>query len=220
MVSPGKPGWTFYESVVRVLVLLSCAAILPAACTSSAPPPPPARPPTAPSAPARPDALVGTWLFEMKRGSGGDPIQHSLHFSMSNGIVAGSITGPDGNSHELTNIVLAENGKVAWDVEGQLHYDGTLDGSSMKGTAKRSASRRRSRGDSGDSSGDSSGDGATPPPGGSGGYSRGGRGGRGGRRGRSGSRSTEGITWSAYKSVLPSPENIAPAPSPTPSSGS
>jgi len=116
----------------------------------------------------------------MKRGSGSDAIQHSLHFSMSNGIVAGSITGPDGNSHELTNIVLTENGKVAWDVEGQLHYDGTLDGSSMKGTAKRSASRRRSRGDSGDDSGESD----SPPPSGSFGYGRGGHGRRCCRAGR------------------------------------
>jgi hypothetical protein len=159
---------------------------------------------------------VGTWLFEMKRGSGGDSIQHSLHFSMSNGILAGSLTGPDGNSRELTNIALAANGKVAWDVEGQLHYDGTLDGSSMKGTARRSASKRRSRGDSGDDSGDN----ANPPPGGSGGSGHGGRGGRGGRGGGGGSRSSEGITWSAYKSVLPSPENAAPAPSPTPASSS
>src|SRR6266542_4438470 len=172
MVSPGNCGFTSCWRAQRSLVLLSFAAILLAACASSAPPPPPARPAAAPAAAARPDALVGTWLFEMKRGSGSDAIQHSLHFSMSNGIVAGSITGPDGNSHELTNIVLTENGKVAWDVEGQLHYDGTLDGSSMKGTAKRSASRRRSRGDSGDSSGDSSGDGSTPPPAGSGGYGR------------------------------------------------
>ena len=217
MVSPGKPGSTFCAGIARALALLSCTAILLAACTSVAPAPPPARSEAAPSAPARPDALVGTWLFEMKRGSGGDAIQHSLHFSMSNGIVAGSITGPDGNSRELTNIVLAENGKVAWDVEGQLHYDGTLEGSSMKGTARRSASKRRSRGDSGDESGDNAG----PPPGGSGGYGRGGgRGGRGGRGGSGGSRSAEGITWSAYKSVLPSPESAAPAPSPTPSSRS
>jgi hypothetical protein len=146
----------------------------------------------------------------MKRASGGDSIQHSLHFSMTNGILAGSLTGPDGNARELTNIVLTENGKVAWDAERQLHYDGTLDGSSMKGTARRSASKRRSRGDSGDDSGDSAG----PPPGGSGGRGRGS--GRGGRGGRGGSGSAEGITWSAYKSVLPSPEG-APSPSPTPS---
>ena len=144
MVSPGKPGWTFCKGAVRAFALLCCAAILPAACTSSAPPPPPAAQPAGAHSPlARPDVLVGTWLFEMKRGSGGDAIQHSLHFSMSNGIVAGSITGPDGNIHELTNIVLAENGKIAWDVEGQLHYDGTLDGSSMKGTAKRHGGRQR-----------------------------------------------------------------------------
>jgi len=212
MVSTGKRGSTSCERAARALALLSCSAILLAACTSSAPPPAPARP-AAPAAPARPDALVGTWLFEMKRGSGGDAIQHSLHFSMSNGILAGSLTGPDGNSRELTNIVLTENGKVAWDAEGQLHYDGMLDGSSMKGTAKRSASRRRSRGDSGDDSGES----GAPPPSGGGGYGRGGGGGRGGRGGRSGgSRSAEGITWSAYKSVLPSPESPAPAPTQTP----
>src|SRR5712692_1780813 len=213
MVSPGNCGFTSCWGAQRSLALLSLAAILLAACTSSAPPPPPARPAAAPAAAARPDALVGTWLFEMKRGSGGDAIQHSLHFSMSNGILAGSLTGPDGNSRELTNIVLTENGKVAWDAEGQLHYDRTLDGSSMKGTARRSVSRRRSRGDSGDDSGES----GAPPPSGGGGYGRGGGGGRGGRGGRSGgSRSAEGITWSAYKSVLPSPESPAPAPTPTP----
>jgi len=132
---------------------------------------------------------------------------------MSKGILAGSLTGPDGNARELTNIILTENGKVAWDIEEQLHFDGTLDGLSMKGTAKRSVSRRRSRGDSGDDSGES----GAPPPSGGGGYGRGGGGGRGGRGGRSGgSRSAEGITWSAYKSVLPSPESPAPAPTPTP----
>src|SRR5260370_10691832 len=181
MVSPGNCGFTSCWRAQRSLALLFCAASLLAACTSSAPPPAPGRP-AAPAVAARPDALVGTWLFEMKRASGGDSIQHSLHFSMTNGILAGSLTGPDGNSRELTNIVLTENGKVAWDVEGQLHYDGTLDGSSMKGTAKRSASRRRSRGDSGDDSGESD----SPPPSGSGGDGRGGRGGPGCRGGRSG----------------------------------
>src|SRR5216683_5316507 len=100
---PERRESTSCERAARAFAFLSYAAVLLlAACTSSAPPPPPARP-TAPSAPARPDVLIGTWLFEMKRGSGGDAIQHSLHFSMSNGIVAGSITGPDGNSRELTN---------------------------------------------------------------------------------------------------------------------
>jgi len=64
------------------------ATLLVAACSTSAPPPAPARPSAGAAAVAR-DALVGNWLFEMKRG-GGDSIQHSLHFSMSNGILAGS----------------------------------------------------------------------------------------------------------------------------------
>ena len=201
-----RAGWVVSSAAICVL----------SACASS--PPPPAQPqPAAVERSVRPDVLIGTWLFEMKRGSGGDTIQHSLHFSMTSGIVAGSMTGPDGNAREVTNIILTEKGKVTWDLEGQLHFEGTLDGSSMKGTAKRSASRRRLRGDSGDDSGDS---GSPPPSGGGGGYGRGGGGGygRGGRGGRGGgSRSSEGITWSAYKSILPSPESPPALPTPKPS---
>lgn len=86
---------------------------------------------------------------------GGEPVQSSLHFSVTSGILAGSLTGPDGNARELSNIALKDD-KVAWDIQGQsgaLHYEGTVSGSSMKGKAKRTRSQRREGGDSGSGSG-------------------------------------------------------------------
>ncbi len=201
--------------------LLSAMSAASCLCATSHPPaavsqPAPSTTASSPAPAATPIAvttkqLAGDWLFEATRG--GDPIQFSLHFSATGGVLAGSLTGPDGNARELSKIALHED-KVSWDVEGQggtLHYEGAVSGTSMKGTVRRSGGRRQGSrgGDSGEGSGDS------PPQGG--GRGGGMRGGRGHRSGRGGSAAP--MTWSAYKSVAPpAGERALPEPTPTPGS--
>lgn len=164
--------------------------------------------------PVRPEALAGDWLFEVTRG--GNSVQYNLHFSVTGGILAGSMTGPDGNAEELARIALKED-KVAWDVEGDtgtLHYDGTVSGTSMKGTIKRSRGQGGRGGDSSEGSNGSASGGASGW--GGGGWGGGGMRGRGGHGGRRGGGSQQ-MTWSAYKSVAPpAGETASPAPTTTP----
>ena len=193
--STAEPRQAVAPGMVRAILL----AVSAASCLHSAAPTPAVTAPPAAVARAAvaPAALAGNWLFETRRG--GQAIQYSLHFSVTNEILAGSLTGPDGNARELTRITLQDD-KVAWDIESQsgtLHYEGTVSGSSMKGTTKRS-SKGRSRG------GDSEGGDRTPPEG-TGSRSGGMRGGRGGRGGRSASANQQ-ETWSAYKSIAETPE--------------
>jgi hypothetical protein len=194
-------------SIRALLAALSVASCL---CTTSKPPPEPAQT----AATVRPEALAGDWLFEMTRG--GQSIQYSLHFSVTSGILAGSLTGPDGNARELTKIALKDD-KAAWDIEGEegtLHYEGTVSGSSMKGTIKRSANRGRQVSRDGDSNEGSSGS----APEGSGARAGGMRGSRRGHSGRGGGGGQQ-MTWSAYKSTASAPAETGPAsPAPTPSS--
>ncbi len=185
-----------------------------ASCLCSGSPTPPAQPaasaPAPPPPPVTPDAIAGNWLFEMK--AGGRSIEGSLHFTATNGILAGSLTRSDGNEQELSNIKI-DGDKISFDLAGQRatqHADGTVGGSSMKGTIKIKASGGRRSGRGGDSADGS--DEAAPPPSGGGGYRGGGRG-----RGRGGSGRAPEITWSAYKSVAPpSGERSQPTPPPTP----
>ncbi len=161
------------------------------------------------------EALAGDWLFEVTRG--GEPIQFSLHLAVDGGVLAGSLTGPDGNVRELSRIALKE-GKVSWDVAADaltLHYEGTVSGASMKGTVRRTGGRRSGgRGDAGEgSAGTSEGDG--------GGFRGGGMRGRGRRGSRGGG--AQAMSWSAYKSVTAapgeksSPQPTPPTPTPAPS---
>ncbi|HKD11431.1 MAG TPA: hypothetical protein VKE50_05120 [Thermoanaerobaculia bacterium] len=191
------------------LAALGAASCL---CAGSAPPAAPAASETAapaaaatlPTVAVSPESLAGEWLFEVTRG--GDSIQYSLHFAVQEGILAGSLTGPDGNVQELSKIAFHED-KVSWDVSGEtqsLHYEGTFSGDSMKGTVKRSG-RGRSGGRGGESGGGSEGSSS------GGGYAGGGH----GRGRRSGGRGGgQPMTWSAYKSVAVPGERSAPAPTP------
>jgi hypothetical protein len=175
----------------------------PAASATPAPTPVPA------SVPVSPERLAGDWLFEVTRG--GEPVQFSLHFAVNSGVLAGSLTGPDGNIHELSKIAYHED-KLSWDVPGDtqtLHYEGTFSGDSMKGTVKRSAGNRSGGGRGGDS-----GQGSEGSSGG-GGFSGGGR----GRGHRSGGRGGgQAMTWSAYKSVA-TPPGEQPGPETSPTAG-
>ena len=179
---------------------LALGVLLGSCCCSTAKPAPPASPTPVPA--VKPEAIVGYWLVETRVGE--QSIEGKLHFTYEGGILAGSLTGPDGNSQELTDIVI-DGSKISWDA-GNLHSEGTVDGMSMKGKSKRVA-RRRQEGESDGDSGSSGG--GSPVRGG------GGRGGRmGGRRGGGGA--AREITWSAYKTVPPS-ESPAIPPAPTPS---
>ena len=207
-------------TLARWLVRGALAALGAASClcagSATAPAPQhnePAAAATAPtpapgSVPVSPERLAGDWLFEVTRS--GEPIQFSLHFAVNSGVLAGSLTGPDGNVHELSKIAYHED-KLSWDVPGDtqtLHYEGTFGGDSMKGTVKRSAGNRSGGGRGSDSSQGS--DGSS----GGGGFSGGGRGHGHRSGGRGGS---QAMTWSAYKSVASPPgEQAAPQTSPTP----
>jgi len=203
-----------------LLAALGAASCL---CAGSAPPaaspsPTPVSPgagaaaPAAAPVPVAPEALAGDWLFELTRG--GEPVQFSLHFAVQGGVLAGSLTGPDGNARELSKIDLHDD-KVSWDVAGDtatLHYEGTVSGAAMKGTVRRSGGRR-SRGTGGES-----GEGSEGSSGSGGGFRGGGMRGRGRRSGSRGSGSGQGMTWSAYKTVASPPgEHTVPQASPTPS---
>ena len=201
-----------------IVFSLTCAA---GGCASRAPAPAGAPAAEAPAKTVPPEALAGYWLFEMK--AGGRTIEGSLHFRVEKGVLAGALTGSDGNERELSNLTLKADG-VSWDFEGALgrqHAEGKIDGSSMKGKMKRGARSRSGRGTSGTEedpqpqdqprgSGGMGGGGGGRGGGGRGGAGRGGRGGSGGGAGE--------VTWSAYKSALAPPEATPPArpPSPTP----
>lgn len=196
--------------VARLIVRGVPAAFGLASCLCSSTKAPSVQPaPSAPAvvlAPLTPEAIVGTWLFAMKMGD--RSIEGRLHFTAEAGVPAGSLTGSDGNERELSNIKI-EGDRISWDIAGQRvtqHAEGTVSGSSMKGTIKTKMTGGRGGGRGRDTDGDSD-DGARPPSGG-GGYRGGGRG-----RGRSGSGGgAREITWSAFKTVAPPPgESNRPA---------
>lgn len=173
----------------RHLALLLASSFLPVGCSSAPAPAPHAD--TPPASPAKAATrLSGFWLVTVQRG--GQSIDHSMHIALTEGELVGSITGPDGNGHELSKITLKED-KVAWEIAGQSmaqHFEGSIKGSSMEGTIKMTGGKR--------------GDG------------QGGRG-RGKGRGQSGDDGGRGgsapqVTWKAFKSVEPPPE-VTAAPS-------
>jgi hypothetical protein len=207
----------------RQLALLLAASFLRLSCSSAPAPASPSPPAEAPAAsPAEAAAkLSGYWLMTVQRG--GQSLDHSMHFSLTEGLLVGSITGSDGNSHELSKITL-KGDKVSWEMGGERmaqRFEGTLKGSSMEGKIKMARSSRgggRGQRKGGDQSGDDDGGDTSasppgegqPPTGGGGGGRRGGvRGGRGGG-GRGGSAAE--VTWKAFKSVEPPPD-VTPAPS-------
>jgi hypothetical protein len=208
----------------KQLPLLLAASLLRVSCSSAPAPaaPSPAPPTDAPAAsPAEAAAkLSGFWLVTVQRG--GQALDHSMHIALTEGLLVGSMTGPDGNSRELSKITL-KGDKVSWDVGGERmaqRFEGKLKGSSMEGKVKMARSSRgggRGQGKGGGQSGDEGGDTSASPPGegqppsggGGGGRGSGGRGGRG-RGGRGGSAAE--VTWKAFRSVEPPPE-VTPAPS-------
>jgi hypothetical protein len=206
----------------RSLELLLATSLLSAACSSTpAPAPTPQKETSAATPEATAAKLGGLWLFAIDRG--GQPVDHSLHISLTAGELVGSLTGPDGNAREISKITL-KGDKVSWEIGGQgftQKFEGSLkSASSMEGTIKMSRGSRTSQ--RGGSGGGKSGDdgGSTSPPGegqpsGGGGYSgRGGRGGGRGGRGGGGSSATA-VTWKAFKTVEPAP---TPAPAAQPGS--
>jgi len=226
----------------RHLAFLLAAGLVPGGCASSPPPAPPA-PASAATAPEAPPAspaaaaekLGGLWLLSIERN--GKSVDHSLHIALTEGILVGSLTGPDGNGREVSNVTLRAD-KVSWEIPGQggsQRFEGKLTGqASMEGTLHFVRSRNgqgrsgggggrgggsrggSDSGDDGSSTGSSSPPPGDDPPASGGGRSGGGYGGRGGRGGRGGGRggSDNGkITWKAYKSVEPdkAPEASKPA---------
>jgi uncharacterized lipoprotein YddW (UPF0748 family) len=78
-----ESGRAIHRWVICAPLLALCVASC--LCATSQPPP---APPTAPGpVVGRTEALAGVWLFEMTQG--GQSIQYSLHFSVTNGIIAG-----------------------------------------------------------------------------------------------------------------------------------
>jgi hypothetical protein len=146
-----------------------------------------------------------------------------MHIALTAGELVGSITGPDGNSHELSKITL-KGDKVSWEMGGERmaqRFEGTLKGSSMEGKIKMARSSRgggRGQGKGGGQSGDDGGGDTSasppgegqPPSGGGGGGGRGG-GGHGSRGGGGRGGVAAEVTWKAFKSVEPPPE-ATPAP--------
>jgi hypothetical protein len=216
----------------RLLLLGAAVAVAPACSSAPKPVPGPSEPVASPA--AANEKLGGTWLLSIERG--GNSTDHSLHLQLTAGELAGSLTGPDGNSREVSQVALAGD-KVTWEIAGQngmaQRFEGKLTGASsmegsiklvrtQKGSGKGGGGQRgggsggSSGSDSGDSSGSSSGDGTAASDGGgstSGGSGSSGRGGRGGRGrgGRSGGSGTT-VTWKAYKTVeLPAVPEPAPA---------
>ena len=162
--------------------------------------------------------LSGFWLVTVQRG--GQSLDHSMHIALTEGVLVGSMTGSDGNSHELSKITL-KGDKVSWEIGGERmaqRFEGTIKGASMEGKVKMARSSRgggsgQSRG--GSQPGEDGGDMPASPPGEgqpqSGGRGGGGRGGRGGRAGGSRGGIAAEATWKAFKSVEPPPE-ATPAP--------
>ena len=191
-----RAGWTS--------LLLASAGLL--YCSTAKPPARAAADePSVPDVP--PQALVGDWLMETRVGD--QAVEGKLHFSLTGGILAGSVTSKEGDARELSNITI-KGDRISWDV-GRQHAEGTISGSSMKGTLKMAGGGRRRRGGDSEGEGDSGEGSPTPRSGG------GGRGGRYGRRGGGGGGAAAKITWSAFKSSAPlAGETSAPAPTPTP----
>jgi len=181
--------------------ILTAGLLFLAGCSSSAPAPPPRRAVEEPASdPAATAARIsGDWQIAVERG--GQTSEGWLHFALSAGILVGSLTGDDKNPREISKITL-KGDKISWRIEGDAvreTYEGTLEGSSMKGTLKRSrGGSRRGGGSEGEEGSSGSGRGG----GGSGGR-RGGRGGGGGGRGGGGGGSTGAVTWRAFRSVPP-----------------
>lgn len=181
------------------LLCLSGCSTAPA---RSAPPRPIDAPVSDPAATA--SRISGDWQLAVERG--GQTTEGWLHFALNAGILAGSLTGADKNSREISKITL-KGDKVSWLVEGEgvrESYEGTLNGSSMQGTLKRSrGGSRRGGGSEGE-------EGSTGRGGGGSGGRRGGRG--GGGRGGGGGGGIDHITWRAFRSVPPA---AVPSPEPT-----
>jgi hypothetical protein len=187
-----------------LLAGLPAAILLAAACSSSPPPAPPRHEPEAPA--SDPSAVAarisGDWQFAMERG--GRSLEGWLHFGFTAGELVGSLTGPDGNSREISKIAL-KGDKLSWQVASESrteHYEGTLKGSSMEGTLKIGPGKGGRRGE-----GDEGQEGSGRGGGSHGGGHRGGGGGHGNPGGSSGQ-----TTWRAFRSVLATP---VPAAEPT-----
>jgi hypothetical protein len=184
-----------FRSRTLILALAVSPVALAWGCSST--PAPSSASPSETVTAVAPQALSGDWMLETRVGD--QSREGRLHFSVTNGVLAGSVYDADGNSNEMKNIVIRGD-RISWEA-GSQKYEGTAGSLAMKGTVTRAARREGRKGGGEDDSGSGG-----PPPGRGGGYGRGGRGGRGGARGGS---STAKATWSAYKSV--------PSPTPTPS---
>lgn len=183
------------------LAMVAASLVLSGACSAPAPPPPKPAEQTASSPEATAARISGDWQYAMERG--GQTIEGWLHFSLSAGVLVGSLTGSDNNPREISKIVLRGD-KISWQIEGDYAketYEGKLAGSSMEGTLR--VSRKSRQGGSGGNEGSSGSTG-----GGYGGRRGGGRRGAGAGRGGSGDQ----VRWHAFRSVQPTP---APAPEPT-----
>jgi hypothetical protein len=73
---------------------------------------------------AAPPDVSGSWKWTFDRG--GDPREISMKLQQDGGKVAGTITGPDGNSVDIREGKIADDGKIAF----VLHIE--RDGSTMK----------------------------------------------------------------------------------------
>ena len=131
----------------RLLFLLVAALVLTAACSSTPKPDPAAAKSEPVASPAvANEKLGGFWLLSVQRG--GQSTDHSLHIQLTAGELAGSLTGPDGNSRDVSNVALAGD-KVSWEIgsgsQGGMvqRFEGKLTGaSSMEGSIKLARSQK------------------------------------------------------------------------------
>jgi hypothetical protein len=168
-------------------ILLLCSGLSVLSCSASKPPAQ-----TAKAVPISPKDLAGDWLVETKVP--GESIEERLHFAVINGILAGSIIGPDGNFEELARLSI-EKDKISWDIESDTQtqrIEATVHGTSMEGTIKVEPRRHQAEESAGGTP-----SGGSPWSGREGGR----RGGRGGGRGggRHGGSNNQKIKFTAYK---------------------
>jgi hypothetical protein len=176
-----------------VLLLFTGLSVF--SCSASKPPAQ-----TAEAVPISPKDLTGDWLVESK--APGESIEERLHFALINGILAGSIIGPDGTPRELARLEFDRN-KLSWDIESDNqteHIEATVNGSKMQGTIKVTPHRNSEN----DSPGGTPSAGS-PWAGRAGARGGGGWGGRGGHR--HGGSSSQKVKFTAYKLDPSAPEN-------------
>jgi uncharacterized membrane protein YgcG len=188
----------FRRPIFAGSALWLCVGLSLCSCSASKP-----LSPTAEAVPISPQQLAGDWLVETKIR--GEAAEERLHFALINGILAGSVIGPDGNAQELSKLEIDKD-KLSWNVESDSQterIEATVEGTSMKGTIK--VERHRNQEDesgSGRSSGGS-------PWGGRGGARGGGRFGGHGGGGWHGRSSNDKIKFTAYKLDVSAPKDSA-----------